>query len=301
MDDMTRLNRLAELWSWLPAFRAVAETEHVSEAADATFTSASSLSRAIRLLEENIGHDLFDRQGRNIQLNARGEAFLRRLRQAMRLVDEAVTEASRDEHVGKIGLGAPPRLQWLFRPGLEAMLDELPNVTLHLGTTEPDMQERLLRGDLDVAFDVDPAPRESLSIDLFCRVDNGLYVGPGHDLYDTDQTLSADDLEDYDFVGPENIGGGSPIDGWPREFPRHIATYSESVGVDLQLCRNGRYLAVLPVPFVDDADTPSIRRLDEDVLLETPVFSVRREQLIDDDLVTDVLDVLKRTLPPTTD
>jgi DNA-binding transcriptional LysR family regulator len=298
MDDMSRLNRLAELWSWLPAFRAVAETEHVSEAAEATFTSASSLSRAIRLLEDNVGHDLFDRQGRNIQLNARGKAFLRRLRQAMRLVDEAVTEASRDEHVGKISLGAPPRLQWLFRPGLDSLLDELPNVTLHLGTTQPDMQERLLRGDLDIAFVVDPAPRESLSIDLFCEVENGLYAGPGHELYDSDKTFESEDLEEYSFVGPENLGGGSPIDGWPREFTRHIATYSDSVGVDLQLCRNGRFLAVLPTSFVDDSGADELQRLDENVLLETPVFSVRREQLIDDDLVTDVLDVLKQTLTP---
>jgi DNA-binding transcriptional LysR family regulator len=47
---MERVIRLNQIWSWLPAFRAVAETEHVHEAAQSLHLTPSTLSRAIHLL-----------------------------------------------------------------------------------------------------------------------------------------------------------------------------------------------------------------------------------------------------------
>ncbi len=58
---MERLRRVASFWNWLPAFRAVAETEHLPTAAEALFVSPSALSRAIRLLEKDVGQPLFRR------------------------------------------------------------------------------------------------------------------------------------------------------------------------------------------------------------------------------------------------
>ena len=45
------LLRLLELWSWLPAFRFVAETEHLPTASDLLYTSPSALSRTVKQLE----------------------------------------------------------------------------------------------------------------------------------------------------------------------------------------------------------------------------------------------------------
>ena len=49
-------------------FRVLAKTEHYTKAADALAISQPSLSRAIALLEEELGVLLFTRRGRNVVL-----------------------------------------------------------------------------------------------------------------------------------------------------------------------------------------------------------------------------------------
>jgi hypothetical protein len=44
-----RLRRVAQLWNWLPGFRAVAEHEHVHKAAHTLGISPSALSRTVKL------------------------------------------------------------------------------------------------------------------------------------------------------------------------------------------------------------------------------------------------------------
>ncbi|MBP8302176.1 MAG: LysR family transcriptional regulator, partial [Planctomycetes bacterium] len=61
---MDRLLRLDALWNWLPAFRAVGETQHLPSAATALHVSPSALSRSVRLLEQRLGCTLFERRSR---------------------------------------------------------------------------------------------------------------------------------------------------------------------------------------------------------------------------------------------
>ena len=58
-------------------FRVLAKTEHYTKAADALAISQPSLSRAIALLEEELGVLLFNRRGRNVVLTDAGRALLR--------------------------------------------------------------------------------------------------------------------------------------------------------------------------------------------------------------------------------
>ena len=52
---MDKVQRLHRFWSWLPAFSAVAETQHLPSAALKLHVSPSALSRTIRLLEDDLG------------------------------------------------------------------------------------------------------------------------------------------------------------------------------------------------------------------------------------------------------
>lgn len=78
-------------WSYLPAFIAVAETEHLRKAAQALHVSPSALSRTITTLEQRIGYSLFERSGRRLRLTARGERLMRVLRDGMLVLDETLT------------------------------------------------------------------------------------------------------------------------------------------------------------------------------------------------------------------
>lgn len=87
---MDRASRLATIWNWLPAFRAVAETQSLRVAARALHISPSALSRAVRQLEDAIGSELFVRAKSRLHLNSRGEALLSAVRDGMRGVDDAL-------------------------------------------------------------------------------------------------------------------------------------------------------------------------------------------------------------------
>ncbi len=97
---MERARRLSSLWGWLPTFRAVAEAEHVSRAAEALGVSPSAVSRMVGLLEDDVGQPLFNRVGRSIRLNDAGQHLLRGVRSAMRLVDESLAVIAGEQFVG---------------------------------------------------------------------------------------------------------------------------------------------------------------------------------------------------------
>lgn len=72
-------------------FVACAEEEHITRAAARLGIQQPPLSQQIKLLEQEIGVDLFDRRPRKISLNSAGKIFLSDARRILAGVDEAVT------------------------------------------------------------------------------------------------------------------------------------------------------------------------------------------------------------------
>ncbi|WP_378953460.1 LysR family transcriptional regulator [Pelosinus sp. sgz500959] len=70
-------------WQQLEYFKIVAQTQHVTHAADLLSISQPALSRSIAKLEEELGFLLFDRRGKNIILNPYGQLFLEHVERAM--------------------------------------------------------------------------------------------------------------------------------------------------------------------------------------------------------------------------
>ncbi|MCU1278272.1 MAG: LysR family regulatory protein CidR [bacterium] len=88
-------------------FVAVAEEEHVGRAARRLHVSASPLSRQIQQLANEIGVELFVREGRRIRLTDAGKALLEQARDLLTGIDRAVAivqAASRGE-VGRLRIG----------------------------------------------------------------------------------------------------------------------------------------------------------------------------------------------------
>lgn len=78
----------------LTAFRAVARTQNLRSAADELHLTPSAISQQIKLLEEQIGFELFDRRGRRVALNAAGEALQRAVEPALERLDEGLRAAA---------------------------------------------------------------------------------------------------------------------------------------------------------------------------------------------------------------
>ena len=78
----------------LTAFRAVAEVQNLRAAAEVLHLTHSAVSQQIRVLEEQLGFELFERRGRRVVLNPAGQALLRSVQGALAMLDDGVQSAS---------------------------------------------------------------------------------------------------------------------------------------------------------------------------------------------------------------
>jgi Transcriptional regulator len=96
----------------LKYFQVAAKTQNFSQAADELNITQPSLSITISRLEDELKVNLFDRKGRNVQLNAAGAAFLRRVNNVFCELDSAKNEVSdiagnQSKHISLSTTGAP--------------------------------------------------------------------------------------------------------------------------------------------------------------------------------------------------
>ena len=234
-----RARRVAALWSWLPAFRAVAETEHLPTASQELRVAASSLSRTVRLLEEEIGQPLFERSGRRLHLNDAGRVLSTVVRDAMRMVHEGLLAVEGGGHRGPVHVSVPGPLAPLYvLPLLDRLAAEHPHLVVHVhATTGADANAALRRGDLDLAIVDDAVAAEDLTFMRLRPVEHDVFVAPGHRA----------PLEALSFVAPLPDARGQTPDAWPLDRPRRVGLRVAQMQVAIEAVRTGRYAAVLPV------------------------------------------------------
>lgn len=75
-------------WQYLLYFKAVAEEQHYTRAAEKLFVSVSALSRAIGCLESELHVKLFVKSGRNVALTQYGIVFLQYVLKATQAIEE---------------------------------------------------------------------------------------------------------------------------------------------------------------------------------------------------------------------
>lgn len=165
---LSRYRRVANLWNWLPAFRAAAEYESIQRAALALSMSASALSRTVRLLEDAVGVPLFLRSPTGLTLTVEGESLLGATRHAMRAIDDAV-HAAQPAPVSSFTVAAcGPALPLLLARCVSAQPEMWRDALVRLRTVAADqVRDLLLRGEIDFALVVDaPATVEVTRISV---------------------------------------------------------------------------------------------------------------------------------------
>ncbi len=240
---MERVRRLHELWSWLPAFRVVAETEHLPSASQALHVTPSALSRSIRLLEDAAGTPLFDRTGRRIVLNAAGEAFLRAVRDAMRTVHEGLQAVESSQFLGPVhvacaGALGPP----LVLPALADVTSRHPRLVPHVqDVADGEMAGLLRRGVIDVALAPSVPEDETLTVLPLLELAYDVFAAPGHSLVGANDPGA---LGEAPFAALVDVGGYRSR--WPAHRRRRIALRVAREAELVSAATSGGFVAVLP-------------------------------------------------------
>lgn len=190
-------------------FQAVAQREHVSQAADELGIPQPSLSRTIARLESELGVPLFDRQGRRIRLNRFGEAFLRRVDAALSELNDGRTELADAAGLARGSVTIAAESMHDITDMLAAFHSEYPGVQLRLTQcATQDMATQLHSGEVDVCFASQPVAGSSLEVTELFSEEVLLAVPPTHPLARR-TSVSIHSLVDEPFVT-------TPPAYWPR-------------------------------------------------------------------------------------
>lgn len=190
-------------------FIAVAEELHFGRAAERCHIAQPPLSQQIKKLEDELGVRLLERTSRRVKLTPEGTEFLRRCRDIMDRIEEAVVcvqdMAEGLEGQLRVGFIGPASLSKLPQ-AIRAFREKNPNIRLDFSAKSTTEQLPMLRGDrLDVAFvrlfghDV-----TGLNFMVFLREPYVLALPEGHRFTDRER-LDITDLEGEPLIFNQRI------------------------------------------------------------------------------------------------
>ncbi|NYH13197.1 LysR family transcriptional regulator [Paraburkholderia bryophila] len=142
----------------LTIFRAVVRENGVTRAAAKLNRVQSNVTTRIKQLEEQLGTDLFIRDGRRLVLTPAGETLLPYAERLLALADEARHAVREDRPSGRLRLGTMESVAATRLPGLLARYHtQWPDVALELETgTTGKLIERVREFEVDAALVAEP-------------------------------------------------------------------------------------------------------------------------------------------------
>lgn len=214
----------------LHTFTAVAELRHFARAADRCNLSQPAVSHQIRLLEEDLGTKLLNRDGRRVSLTVAGELLLEDARRILAAVDRArerVQGVSRGTR-GRVRIGATgtPGL-YLLPAILDRYRREHPQFALHFVIApELELLDRVASNELDMAIVAGKPPLGELQAHRVDR-DDLLFVAAASSPLAARRAVKPSALRDESWILRED---GSDtrrqLDAW---FRRHRVTPSRTM------------------------------------------------------------------------
>jgi DNA-binding transcriptional LysR family regulator len=260
----------------LQFFVAAAAQGSVSAAARALSISQSSVTEAIRALEDDLGVTLFERQPRGLALTHRGSLFLRHANQILADVAQA-RDAFRDdgEHAGgRLALGVTSLVAGYVLSDLLARYRRA-YPRIELGVTEDSgeyLQHLLIGGELDVAVLLTSSIRDraALHVETLLVSPYRLWLPLGHALAQQ-EAISLPELAGERLIQlmVDEIEESTQALMNALQVKPEIAFRTRSVEAVRSLVATGAGLAILPGlvyrPFTLEGDRIEIRDVSGDL------------------------------------
>lgn len=168
----------------LKYFQTVARLENITRAAEELHIAQPSLSKAIARLEESVGVSLFDRLGRRIRLNQFGRIFLRRVERSFTELEEGQREVADLAKLKRRSVTVGATSSRLLPNLLQEYLTNHSDVNFRLLqiTRQPEIQERLMSGEIDLGISFLPIEQPEFHCQALTTEEIFLAVSPDHRL-----------------------------------------------------------------------------------------------------------------------
>lgn len=198
----------------------VADSDSFASAAEQLFITPAAVSQQIRLLEEELEIELFDRAIRPPRLNAQCEDLIRRARELVEQFDEFKNSVQGQEVRGRLSIGSVNGIMVSLLPEtLRALTRRHPRIRLRI-SEGPSMSliRRVKRRELDTAIVTDPTNlSENLQMLPIFSEPLVVIVNPEHEATSWHNVLTSVPLLRLN----ANTGVGQLIDRSLRRFRIH--------------------------------------------------------------------------------
>lgn len=167
-------------------FASLAEHLNFTRAAEAVHVAQSTLSHQIKVLEDELGHSLFDRRGRHIMLSEKGALFLPHVLRVLAETENSLRAVSGAKLAlsGEVYLGAISTVPFdlLSRTVAELIRRNAGIRVFLLELSGEAIEERIRAGTLDIGVVYKPGSLSGLWYESAYEDEFVLIVGPDHPL-----------------------------------------------------------------------------------------------------------------------
>ncbi|WP_080602326.1 LysR family transcriptional regulator [Bdellovibrio bacteriovorus] len=256
-------------------FQVFAETGSLVKASEVLHVSQPALSKALRLLEQEVGAKLLEPEGRGLRLTPAGQRFKNEtaglLDQWLKIPENLLRS---DAEKSPYRLGSFEVFTTYFLGHLMKSVDLGP---LELHEYRPGrLEQAIADGVVDIGITYAPIPKAGVDFAEVTKIKMGIFGL---------KKFRSQSWSELPFVVPLLPTQGTPskvqgLDGWPdHEYNRQILYRVTMMESALELCRQGACVAYLPefvVSLHNKAILPEFRLIE----LESPLPQKERKQSV---------------------
>lgn len=162
------------------AFIAVAEYGNFTLAAESLHSSKSSIGKAIKKLEADLGVKLFNRSTRSVRLTEEGRIYLDAAKHAIDTINEAklILDARKSEPIGHLRVNLPCGVGRIVVAALSTFTQAYPKITVELSLS--DRFEKVIEGNWDVVVRIGELDDSRLVAKKLCQLKPVLCASPNY-------------------------------------------------------------------------------------------------------------------------
>jgi len=270
-------------WDDIKIFLEVARAERLSTAAKRLAMDASTVSRRLHKLEENIATKLFDRTQEGHVLTLDGEMLLTSARKMEQDAEHALASIhnNNEENCGQVRIGVTEALGNFFvSPNLLALQQQHPKIDIHLLLFSRFV--KISRNEADIAIAVERPKSTSMIVSKLCDYKLQLYVHQDYldrNLDKYPQGILLDQLADHKWITyVDNLLFTEQL-SYLKELDTYLGSdlkssfSSTSIISQYFAIKSGLGIGILPC-FLADNDTSLIKLHSQDISISRSFWLV---------------------------
>lgn len=248
----------------LEYFAAVCEELNFTKAADRLNISQPSLSQQIKILESNLGVQLFERTGKKTYMTQAGEILLQRTQNIFSEINEAKRELKelREHKLGKITVGCTGN--YLLYSAVMAFHEQYPGIEISLmEVSTSDIIKNILNHQFDMGIVYLPVNEPLIETRLLFQTEFYLIVSVLNELAEV-PSVKLEELQDKRLIFlPKNYFTRQTIDKYCQECGFTFKpTFELSDPNSLyQMTVQNKGITILPKSYLNHIDENKVRKI----------------------------------------